>query len=80
MDLQLNDKSALVSGSTAGIGLEIARKLAIENAKVIVAGRNQARLNQAVESIRAAGGVDIRGVLTDPSTVEGATALMQAAP
>jgi len=80
MDLQLNDKSALVTGSTGGIGLEIARKLAVEGAKVIIAGRNQARLNQAVESIRATGGAGIRGVLADPSTGEGATALVQTEP
>src|SRR3954468_16099151 len=80
MNLQLNDKSALVTGSTGGIGLEIARKLAIEGAKVILAGRNQARLNRAVESIRATGGAGIRGVLADPSTGEGATALVQTEP
>lgn len=45
MDLQLNDKTALVTGSTAGIGLEIARKLAGEGAKVTIAGRNQAKLD-----------------------------------
>ena len=80
MDLQLNDKTALVTGSTAGIGLEIACKLSIEGAKVIVTGRNQAKLDQAVESIRTAGGADISGVLADPSTVEGAAALVQTAP
>jgi NAD(P)-dependent dehydrogenase (short-subunit alcohol dehydrogenase family) len=80
MDLRLNDKTAVITGSTAGIGLEIARKLAIEGAKVIITGRNQAKLNQAVESIRAAGGTEIRGVLADASTVEGATALVQTAP
>jgi NAD(P)-dependent dehydrogenase (short-subunit alcohol dehydrogenase family) len=80
MDLQLSDKVALVTGSTAGIGLEIARKLAIEGAEVIVTGRNPVKLDQAVEGIRASGGAGIRGVLADPSTVEGATALVRAAP
>jgi short-subunit dehydrogenase involved in D-alanine esterification of teichoic acids len=75
----MNDM-ALASDSTAGIGLEIARKLAVAAAKLIVAGRNQTRHNQAAESIRAAGSGNIRGVLADRSTVEGATALMQAAP
>ena len=75
----MNDK-ALVSDSIAGTRLEFARKLAVAGANVIVAGRNQARHNQAAESIRAAGSGNIRGVLADPSTVEGATALMQAAP
>ena len=39
MDLQLKGKTALVTGSTAGIGLEIGRKLAAEGADVIVTGR-----------------------------------------
>jgi len=80
MDLQLNDKVALVTGSTAGIGLEISRRLAIEGAKVIVTGRNQAKLDQAVKSIRSASGTDVSGVAADPSTVEGASALVRAVP
>ena len=80
MDLQLNGKVALVTGSIAGIGLEIARRLAVEGAKVIVTGRNQSKLDKAVDSIRAAGGADIGGMLADPSTVEGATALVRAVP
>jgi NAD(P)-dependent dehydrogenase (short-subunit alcohol dehydrogenase family) len=75
----MND-NALVSDSIAGTRLEIARELAVAGAKVIVAERNQARHNQAAESIRAAGSGNIRSVLADPSIVEGATALMQAAP
>ena len=55
MDLHLNDKTALVTGSTAGIGLEIARKLAVEGARVIITGRNKVKLDQAVDSIRASG-------------------------
>ena len=61
MDMQLKDKTALVTGSTAGIGLEIARKLAVEGAKVIVAGRNQKKLDEAVASIKASGGKSVSG-------------------
>jgi len=80
VDLHLTNKTALVTGSTAGIGLEIARRLAIEGAVVIVTGRNQVKLDQAVESIRASGGAKVRGVLADPSTEEGAASLLHAAP
>jgi NAD(P)-dependent dehydrogenase (short-subunit alcohol dehydrogenase family) len=80
MNLQLTNKVALVTGSTAGIGLEIARKLAVEGAQVIVAGRNQIKLDQALESIRASGGAQVRGILADLSTAEGAALLMRAAP
>ena len=45
MDLQLKNKLALVSGSTAGIGLAIAEALAREGARVIVNGRLQASVD-----------------------------------
>ena len=80
MDLHLNDKTALVTGSTAGIGLEIARKLAVEGARVIVTGRNQAKLDQAVASIKASGGARVEGIAADPATAEGAAALVAAVP
>ena len=80
MDLQLSGKTALVTGSTAGIGLEIARKLAVEGAAAVITGRNRAKLAAAVDSIRAAGGAEVRGVLADLSTVEGAAALVDALP
>jgi NAD(P)-dependent dehydrogenase (short-subunit alcohol dehydrogenase family) len=80
MDLQLNEKTALVTGSTAGIGLEIARKLAVEGANVVVTGRNQAKLDQALVSIRASGGKQVRGVLADAATAEGAAILVKALP
>ena len=53
MDLGLKDRRALVSGSTAGIGLAIALELAREGAEVIVNGRTQARVEQALASIQA---------------------------
>ena len=80
MDLQLNGKTALVTGSTAGIGLEIARKLAQEGAQVVVTGRSQAKLDQAMQDIRASGGAAVRGVLADAATAEGAALLRHAVP
>ncbi|HXF16547.1 MAG TPA: SDR family oxidoreductase [Burkholderiales bacterium] len=53
MDLKLQDKSALISGSTKGIGFATAALLAAEGAKVIVNGRTQAAVDAALERIRA---------------------------
>jgi NAD(P)-dependent dehydrogenase (short-subunit alcohol dehydrogenase family) len=52
MNLQLENKLALVSGSTAGIGLAIAKALAAEGARVIVNGRTETRVKEAIASIR----------------------------
>jgi NAD(P)-dependent dehydrogenase (short-subunit alcohol dehydrogenase family) len=57
MNLQLKDKTALVTGSTAGIGLAIATALAKEGASVIVNGRTQQRVDQAVRTSGAAHGI-----------------------
>ena len=48
MDLQLNGKIALVTGSTAGIGLAIAKRLVAEGATVVICGRNQQKLDAAI--------------------------------
>ena len=53
MNLQLENKVTLISGSTAGIGLAIAKALAAEGARVIVNGRTEARVSEAIASIRA---------------------------
>jgi NAD(P)-dependent dehydrogenase (short-subunit alcohol dehydrogenase family) len=52
MDLQLTEKLALVSGSTKGIGLAIATGLAREGAKVIVNGRSENSVADALAKIR----------------------------
>lgn len=52
MNLQLEGKLALVTGSTAGIGFAIAKGLAAEGARVIVNGRTEARVSAALEAIR----------------------------
>jgi len=69
MDLQLKDKLALVSGSTAGIGFAIANGLAHEGARVIVNGRTDDRVNTAIERIRA-GNLD-RGLRNAELKLEG---------
>jgi NAD(P)-dependent dehydrogenase (short-subunit alcohol dehydrogenase family) len=54
MDLQLTGKLALVTGSTAGIGLAIAKALAGEGARVIVNGRTESRVKAAADTIQRA--------------------------
>jgi len=78
MDLQLNGKTALVTGSTAGIGLAIAERLAAEGVDVVITGRNQNKLNLAAEQVGMVG--KVRAVLADPATAEGAAALIAAVP
>ncbi|MED7925789.1 SDR family NAD(P)-dependent oxidoreductase [Nonomuraea sp. LP-02] len=47
-------RTALITGGNSGIGLETARVLATHGARVILAGRSQAKLDQAAEAVRAA--------------------------
>ncbi len=65
MDLGLRDKVCVVTGSTAGIGLETARLLAREGARVVVCGRDPARVDEARRDTGAELGVV--SDLTDPS-------------
>ena len=51
MDLQLTDKTAFISGSTAGIGYAIAKTLLAEGATVIINGRTQAKVDEAVAEL-----------------------------
>src|SRR4029079_7382166 len=68
MDLGLRDRVCLITGSTAGIGLETARLLAAEGARVVVSGRDDER----VEAARADTGAElgISGDLNDPAAPE----------
>jgi NAD(P)-dependent dehydrogenase (short-subunit alcohol dehydrogenase family) len=77
MDLGLKGKTAVVSGSTAGIGLAIATTLAAEGAKVILNGRTEARVRAAVEKIRdEVKGAEVRGVAADLGTIAGVETLV----
>ena len=75
MDLQLKSKKALVTGSTAGIGLAIATALAKEGAEAIVNGRTQERVDKALKSSGAA-----HGIAADLGTEAGARAVIERFP
>ena len=76
MDLKLEGKLALVSGSTAGIGYAIATALAAEGARVIVNGRSQGSVDDAVARIKPADGGEVLGFAGDLSTPAAAEALV----
>lgn len=81
MDLGLESKLALVSGSTAGIGLATAEALAREGARVIVNGRTAARVNAAIAQLRSAfPSADIQGIAADLATAGGCDTVVDAFP
>jgi len=81
MDLHLQDKRALVTGSTAGIGFATALGLAREGAKVFVNGRMRGRAEQAATRIREqVPGAQVTAVAADLSGAEGCAALVGAVP
>ncbi|MBD8472096.1 SDR family NAD(P)-dependent oxidoreductase [Sphingomonas sp. CFBP 8765] len=81
MKIDLTGRTAIVTGSTAGIGRATAEGLARAGAAVIVNGRTQARVDGAVREMRVAfPGSDISGIAADLSTAQGASAFIGAAP
>ena len=80
MDLQLRGKRALVTGSTAGIGLAAAAGLYREGTSV-VNGRTPQRVEEAVARIRGLGGDgEVSGIAADLSTAEGVDDLVRRLP
>lgn len=75
MDLQLGGRTALVSGSTKGIGFAIAKLLAAEGAKVILNGRTAAAVAQARKRVPGA-----EGFAADLATAQGCEAIAQRHP
>jgi len=78
MDLQLTGKTALVTGSSKGIGLAIAQALAAEGANVIVNGRAEAGTAAAVKTLGGTG--KHRGLALDLATAAGADKLFAELP
>ncbi len=72
MDLQLRGKRALVTGSTAGIGLAAAIGLYREGASVVVNGRTRERVDEAVARVKGSGGDgEVSGIAGDLSSAQG---------
>ena len=80
MDMKLTDKLALVSGSTAGIGFAIAAALAGEGARVVINGRLEASVDDAVARLTATTGGRVHGFAGDLSTAAAAEEVVRRHP
>jgi NAD(P)-dependent dehydrogenase (short-subunit alcohol dehydrogenase family) len=79
MKIDLSGKTALVTGSTSGIGYAIAKGLAAAGADVVVNGRTQAKVDAAVAAIAGAlPGSKVRGTAADVSTAAGCKTVVAA--
>lgn len=81
MNIDLSGRTAIVTGSTAGIGRAAAEGLARTGASVVVNGRTRTRVDEAVRQMHAAyPGSAISGVVADLSTADGAKAVVAEVP
>lgn len=81
MKIDLSGKTALVTGSTAGIGFAIAKGLAATGASVVVNGRSKARIDDATAKLaKAVAGAQVRGIAADVGSAAGCEALASAFP
>lgn len=81
MNLDLAGKTALVTASSGGIGLEIARSLAADGARVVINGRTQASVDKAIADIKSGlPNADLVPLAADAGTAEGCAAAIKALP
>jgi NAD(P)-dependent dehydrogenase (short-subunit alcohol dehydrogenase family) len=81
MQIDLSGKSAIITGSTAGIGFAIAQGLAASGADTVVNGRTQDAVDRAIARLRdAVPGAVVRGAVADLSTADGCETLVSAVP
>src|SRR3979490_629283 len=75
MDLQLKNKTAIVTGGSAGIGLAIVQALIAEGVAVTVPGRSKEKLDKTLTGI-----AHVKAIVADPATAEGVKSLIQQVP
>lgn len=81
MQIDLSGRTALVTGSTQGIGHAIAVGLARAGARVVVNGRGEERVAEAIRTVRAASGSDdVTGAVGDLATKSGTAAVLKDVP
>ncbi len=80
MKIDLSGKTALVTGSTSGIGHAIAKGLAAAGADVVINGRTQGKVDAAATALAEAPGAKVRGIAADVSTAAGCATLVTTLP
>ncbi len=76
MELHLNDRVAIVTGASSGIGEAVARELAEAGSKLVLTARNEKRLNETVEAIREETGTEVVGCALDIAEEQAADTLV----
>jgi NAD(P)-dependent dehydrogenase (short-subunit alcohol dehydrogenase family) len=79
--IDLTGKSAIVTGSTRGIGFAVAKGLALSGARVVINGRGQKAVDEALAELKAAAPeAELQGIVADLGTVAGCDSLVKAVP
>ncbi|SAK99444.1 short chain dehydrogenase [Caballeronia temeraria] len=78
MDLKLKDKVVVVTGGTSGIGLETARQLLMEGARVVICGRNEERLSNARQQLGRIAGDNVLALRCDVTNSDDVQAMHDA--
>ena len=79
MDLGLRDKTAVISGGSAGIGLACAMAMAGEGCRIAMVARNAQRLEAAAAEVRKRSGREVHAIPADLSSLEGVEAMIDTA-